>query len=112
MRVRLCQKYMVLLILCVAFFPVTAFSQSLTVYDRSYDSYNPSCDVPISMNHRSVPKMSRENWKVANYYKSQRRYELAREYYLSALVHSNTAALRDTLKRELQVVELLIRTLR
>ncbi len=53
-----------------------------------------------------------EHWELATKYKGDRRYELARQHYLLALATCNTTELRDTLQRELQIIDLQIRTLR
>ncbi len=52
------------------------------------------------------------NLNLARKYKKQKRYELARQYYLLALAATTTTTTRDTIQRDLQVVELQIRTLR
>ncbi len=112
------KAYIVCFLVCAAFVASTASAQSLTSYDNTYDNtYNrghqsSAIYEPVHINSRSVPDVARAHWNIANKYKAERRYELSRQHYLMALAHSNTAALRDTLKKELQVVELLIRTLR
>ncbi len=103
---------------CVVLAVSTASAQSLTTYDKTYDNtyksgyQSTASHDPVYINSRSVPDVARAHWQIANKYKAERRYELSRQHYLMALAHSNTAALRDTLQKELQVVELLIRTLR
>lgn len=49
---------------------------------------------------------------MARNYKNQMRYEMARQYYLLALAGSNSQASVERIQRELQVVELQIRSLR
>ncbi len=60
----------------------------------------------------AVPKETRRHWKLADEYRHYHRYELARKHLLLALTTSNSAELRDALQRELQIVDLQIRTLR
>lgn len=63
----------------------------------------------------AVPKDSRETSRylaMARNYKNQMRYEMARQYYLLALAGSNSQASVERIQRELQVVELQIRSLR
>ncbi len=59
-----------------------------------------------------IPDETVEHWELATEYKSERRYELARQHFLLALATCNSSQQRDALQRELQMVDLQIRTLR
>ncbi len=63
---------------------------------------------------RDIPMLEEtvEHWELATEYKAERRYELARQHLLLALATCNSTELRDTLQRELQIVDLQIRTMR
>lgn len=56
--------------------------------------------------------VSLHNYRVAREYAVSGRYELAREHYLLAYASAEDAAVRDMLARELEAVDLMIRTLR
>lgn len=63
----------------------------------------------------AVPRDSGETvryWKMARKYKNQMRYELARQHYLLALASSRSDQTVQRIQRELQIVELQIRSLR
>ena len=66
--------------------------------------------------HRDVaPHDSAEtamHWRKARAYQNSMRYELARQEYLLALTTCRSEATRNQLQRELQTVDLQIRTLR
>lgn len=66
--------------------------------------------------HRDVaPQDSAEtamHWRKARKYQNDMRYELARQEYLLALTTCRSEATRNQLQRELQTVDLQIRTLR
>ncbi len=59
-----------------------------------------------------IPHETIHHWELATEYKYSRRYELARQHLLLALATCNSTELRDTLQRELQIVDLQIRTMR
>lgn len=52
------------------------------------------------------------HWKQARAYQKGMRLELARQEYLLALANCRTEETRDRLQRELQIVDLQLRTLR
>jgi hypothetical protein len=52
------------------------------------------------------------NWKLARDYERQMRYELARQHYLLALAACRTESTQMQLRRELESVDLQIRTMR
>ena len=52
------------------------------------------------------------NWKLARDYEQQMRYELARQHYLLALASSRSEPAQTQLRRELESVDLQIRTMR
>ncbi len=71
--------------------------------------------VSSSSNGLAFAEESKEtihNLNLARKYKKLRRYELARQHYLLALAATTTTTTRDSIQRDLQVVELQIRTLR
>jgi hypothetical protein len=53
-----------------------------------------------------------QNWKLARDYERQMRYELARQHYLLALAACRTESTQMQLRRELESVDLQIRTMR
>ncbi len=62
--------------------------------------------------YKPIPPETKRNLSFAKKYEKERRYELARQHYLLALSTSNTTTLRDTIRRDLEMIELKIRTLR
>ena len=52
------------------------------------------------------------HWQKARAYQSNMRYELARQEYLLALATCRTDQTKNRLQRELQIVEMQLRTLR
>lgn len=63
----------------------------------------------------TVPEDSGETsryWNMARNYKKQMRYEMARQYYLLALAGCRSDVSVQRIQRELQIVELQIRSLR
>jgi hypothetical protein len=52
------------------------------------------------------------NWKLARDYERQMRYELARQHYLLALASCRSEATQTQLRRELESIDLQIRTMR
>ena len=52
------------------------------------------------------------HWDKARQYQQQQRFELARQHYLLALTTCRTEETRDRLQRELQIVDLQLRTMR
>jgi len=52
------------------------------------------------------------HWKLARDYERQMRYELARQHYLLALVSCRSDPTQTQLRRELESVDLQIRTMR
>lgn len=52
------------------------------------------------------------HWNKAREYQRQQRFELARQHYLLALATCRTEETRDRLQRELQVIDLQLRTMR
>ena len=57
-------------------------------------------------------KATRHNWKMARDYERQMRYELARQHYLLALAACRSEFTQMQLRRELESVDLQIRTMR
>ncbi len=98
-----CIKGLSAVLLCGGVFFTTAFAPiSVSIaHAQSLTTYN-----------SSVPREAAHDLKLAKKYAKERRYELARQHYLLALASSNTAELRDSIQRELQVIDLKIRTLR
>ncbi len=87
---------------CCCVFPAAAFvpTDASVAHAQSLTTY------------RSVPHETSRDLSLARKYAKHRRYELARQHYLLALASSNTTELRDSIQRDLQVIELKIRTLR
>jgi hypothetical protein len=52
------------------------------------------------------------HWRTARDYERQMRYELARQHYLLALASCRSSQTREQLKRELEGIDLQIRTMR
>lgn len=71
---------------------------------------------PAPVPHPDTPledtEYTLQHWKLARKYQKAMRLELARQEYLLALATCRTDQSRDRLQRELQVVEMQIRTLR
>jgi hypothetical protein len=57
-------------------------------------------------------KATVHNWKLARDYEQQMRYELARQHYLLALASCRSESTQMQLRRELESVDLQIRTMR
>jgi len=57
-------------------------------------------------------KGTMQNWKLARDYERQMRYELARQHYLLALASCRSEPAQRQLRRELESVDLQIRTMR
>jgi len=57
-------------------------------------------------------KATEHNWKLARSYERQMRLELARQHYLLALASCRTEANQLQLRRELDSIDLQIRTMR
>jgi hypothetical protein len=57
-------------------------------------------------------KVTVHNWKLARDYERQMRYELARQHYLLALASCRSASTQEQLRRELESIDLQIRTMR
>ncbi|MDR0465761.1 MAG: hypothetical protein LBH94_00210 [Deltaproteobacteria bacterium] len=57
-------------------------------------------------------KATRHNWNLARDYELQMRYELARQHYLLALASCRSESTQAQLKRELESIDLQIRTMR
>ena len=57
-------------------------------------------------------KATERNWKMARDYERQMRYELARQHYLLALASCRSEPIQLQLRRELDGVDLQIRTMR
>jgi hypothetical protein len=57
-------------------------------------------------------KATTHNWKLARDYERQMRYELARQHYLLALASCRSESTQTQLRRELESVDLQIRTMR
>ena len=60
----------------------------------------------------SDTRATTHNWKLARDYERQMRYELARQYYLLALAACRSESAQAQLKRELESIDLQIRTMR
>ena len=57
-------------------------------------------------------KATMHNWQLARDYERQMRYELARQHYLLALASCRSESTQAQLRRELESVDLQIRTMR
>jgi hypothetical protein len=57
-------------------------------------------------------KATMHNWKMARDYERQMRYELARQHYLLALASCRSERTQTQLRRELESIDLQIRTMR
>jgi hypothetical protein len=57
-------------------------------------------------------KVTTHHWKLARDYERQMRYELARQHYLLALASCRSEPTQTQLRRELESVDLQIRTMR
>jgi hypothetical protein len=57
-------------------------------------------------------KATTHNWQLARDYERQMRYELARQHYLLALASCRSESTQAQLRRELESVDLQIRTMR
>ena len=57
-------------------------------------------------------KVTLHNWKLARDYERGMRYELARQHYLLALASCRSEPTQTQLRRELESVDLQIRTMR
>ncbi len=66
----------------------------------------------FASDEKPIPADTARNLSFAKKYRTEGRYELARQHYLLALATCNTTTLRDTIQRDLQTLELQIRTLR
>ncbi len=93
-------------ILICGFMALTLVSPALALTVDEFD------DKPTKKRNVPIPAETIEHWNLASHYKFNRRYELARQHLLLALTTCNTTELRDELQRELQIVDLQIRTLR
>ena len=60
----------------------------------------------------SDTKATTHHWKLARDYERQMRYELARQHYLLALASCRSEPTQTQLRRELESVDLQIRTMR
>ncbi len=95
-------KIYICTLVCLMF---TCQAQALTVKEFDDMPKHEKRDIPI-------PEETKHHWELAMDYKYDGRYELARQHFLLALATCNSTELRDTLKRELQSVDLQIRTMR
>ena len=57
-------------------------------------------------------RTTEHNWKLARSYERQMRYELARQHYLLALASCRSESVQAQLRRELESIDLQIRTMR
>ena len=57
-------------------------------------------------------KATAHHWKLARDYERQMRYELARQHYLLALASCRSEPTQTQLRRELESIDLQIRTMR
>ncbi len=96
----------ILIILMCALVGFTLASPAMALTVDEFD------DKSRSRPKTDMPEEVIEHWELATEYKEKRRYELARQHFLLALASCNTTELRDALQRELQLVDLQIRTLR
>ena len=70
------------------------------------------------VNHSAVfdrlrdTRATERNWKLARDYERQMRYELARQHYLLALASCRSESTQTQLRRELESIDLQIRTMR
>ena len=79
-----------------------------------YDPVQAATAVPpgIVYDRLSDTKATTLNWKLARDYERQMRYELARQHYLLALAACRSESTQMQLRRELESVDLQIRTMR
>lgn len=95
--------------------PVNGYTLDGFGTDPATESISSDSTRPKKIHPDKVPKDSAETarmWKMARHYKNQMRYELARQYYLLALSTCRSNVTVERIQRELQIVELQIRTLR
>ena len=71
-----------------------------------------AADASRAFDRLSDTRATRYNWKLARDYERQMRYELARQHYLLALASCRTEPTQTQLRRELESVDLQIRTMR
>ena len=98
----------VALLLVLASSPASA----VNLWDQPIESASVG---PSSNNPDRLPRDSQQvayHWKQARDYQNLRRYELARQHFLLALSACRSEDTRDRLQRELQIVDLQLRTLR
>ncbi|MCL1984944.1 MAG: hypothetical protein FWG59_00650 [Betaproteobacteria bacterium] len=69
-------------------------------------------DVSAAFDSLADTRATTHNWKLARDYERQMRYELARQHYLLALASCRSEPSQTQLRRELESVDLQIRTMR
>jgi hypothetical protein len=71
-----------------------------------------AADASRTFDRLADTKATRHNWQLARDYEGQMRYELARQHYLLALASCRSEPTQMQLRRELESVDLQIRTMR
>lgn len=67
-----------------------------------------------STKYTAVPETgsSLDNWRIARNYQAERRFEMARQYYVLALADARTPDSQMALKQEIEAVERQIQAMR
>ena len=71
-----------------------------------------AADASAAFDSLTDTKATKHNWKLARDYERQMRYELARQHYLLALAACRSERTQAQLRRELESIDLQIRTMR
>ena len=71
-----------------------------------------AADASRAFDRLADTRATRHNWQLARDYERQMRYELARQHYLLALASCRSEPTQTQLRRELESVDLQIRTMR
>jgi hypothetical protein len=71
-----------------------------------------AADRPEYFDALSDTKATQRHWRTARDYERQMRYELARQHYLLALASCRSSRTQEQLRRELEGIDLQIRTMR
>ena len=72
----------------------------------------PAASASAAFDRLADTKATTHNWKLARDYERQMRYELARQHYLLALASCRSEPTQSQLRRELESIDLQIRTMR
>jgi len=71
-----------------------------------------AADASRSFDRLEGTEATKSHWKLARDYERQMRYELARQHYLLALASCRSEPAQTQLRRELESIDLQIRTMR